>query len=898
MKKFLPISISIFVFSFLIFLLGGSVFAQSNTSGTQSIAEELRLPETVQIAEGPGTPVLDDVETDGRWVPDSNVTFVGKTASRSGDFLDLTLRNYDWACVTRDPQTNLCNNSDNPLVGFWTTIRNIIYAILIAVVLIAAFVMIATRGRSLTITRFIPRFILIIILITLSFSLVQFLYQMSDIVQGFFLRVGEGDLRHIISTRDLIFIGFDYQNFTGLRLPGPENDESAFMTLLLVRLTAITYYVMTGILIVRKIILWFFIVLSPVFPLLLFFRPVRNTGKIWIGEFFRWLLYGPLFAIFLNGLVVLWSSSKGIPLGFNFANVGTEQAPNAIYPTAVNILIGGPGQTISYYNSANLQDTFALYVVALIMLWVVIILPFILLKIFLDAAGGISLQNNQAFKRVWNKVSPSPVLPPAPGSPPPQGGAGLALKIPFFTGSAKTVVTPGEAYRGRGMARQIPTYSSVSKSTTVNRSIPAIARIPENARILQLANLSIPKLTDIARFEKTIVTRDTSKISEVNRMTTSLSRISNPNVISSTTERERYQQVKQELVKERQKGNVLASSILNAANVTNSISQSRMGMHTSVNQGNISNISNIYNTQGDQSTSHNMSSVLNASSTSSNSNISNALKNFNAKNEANESKTSNVFNNSDISNASNTSSVSNVSNASNAANISNSSNVSNASNISNASVSNSETNNSAGINKESKEIKETVMSNTVSGGAPRIGITTPSSVHLPAVNKVQEVSIEDYEEVKKMWLDTYSSSNPPTDLNGGKETREEWINNDINNINQAITLLNSVDPIRVNEGMDMVSNILPFLMVGGFSKSEVIAYLKAKLEAAKQVLSMGDKKSSDEDTMVERNRNKAVAQKHLETQVMPDNENKPVVSLTSDDDGEKKLKELRGKGSL
>src|SRR3989344_411627 len=110
----------------------------------------------------------------------------------------------------------------------------------------------------------------------------------------------------------------NYTDFEGLRRFGQEYDESAFITLLLVRLTAITYYVMTGVLLIRKIILWFFIVLSPVFPLLLFFRPIRNTGKIWIGEFFRWLLYAPLFAIFLHGLVVLWQSSTGIPLAFDF----------------------------------------------------------------------------------------------------------------------------------------------------------------------------------------------------------------------------------------------------------------------------------------------------------------------------------------------------------------------------------------------------------------------------------------------------------------------------------------------------------------------------------------------------------------------------------------------------
>lgn len=872
MKKFLPICISLFAFFLLAIFIGDKVFAQSDAN------EGLKLPETVRIADNaPGTPTLNDLETDGRWVPDSNVTFVGKTASRSGDFLDLTLRNYDWACVTRDIRTNLCNNSNNPLAGFWGTIRNIIYAILIAVVLVAAFVMIVTRGRSLTITRFIPRFILIIVLITLSFSIVQFLYQISDIIQGFFLRVGEDNLRHIISTRDLIFIGFDYKSFTGLRLPGPENDESAFMTLLLVRLTAITYYVMTGILIVRKIILWFFIVLSPVFPLLLFFRPVRNTGKIWIGEFFRWLLYGPLFAIFLNGLVVLWSSSKGIPLGFNFTNVGTEAVPNSVYPTAVNILIGGPGQTISFYNSANLQDTFALYVVALIMLWVVIILPFILLKIFLDAASGFSIQNTSAFKQIWNKVSPNP-LPPSPSTPPP-GGAGLAMKLPFFTGNAKTIVAPGETYRATGMARQIPTSSSVSRSTTVNRSVPAIARIPENAHILQMANLSVPKLTDIARFEKTMISKDVSKLSEVTRMTTSLERISNPNIISSSTERSRYQQVRQELVQERQKGNVLASSILNAATVTNNMSQSKSGMYTSVNQAGNLSTSNAYSAQGGVSNLN----ISNDSTVSNNSNISNALKNFNAANEASDSNISNVYNNSD------TTSVSN------AANVTNTSNTSNTSNTLNSSASNTEISNSMGVNKESEKTKEMSTVQGAPTDTPRTGITTPSSAHLPAVNKVQEVSIEDYEEVKKMWLDTYSTSNPPADLNGTKESREEWINNDINNINQAITLLNSVDPVRVNEGMDMVSNILPFLMVGGFSKSEVIAYLKAKLEAAKQVLSGGNKKAEDEDTMVDRKEKTATAEKHLETQAAMEDD-KPLSGLTTEDDGSKKLEELRKKG--
>ena len=198
--------------------------------------------------------------------------------------------------------------------------------------------MIITRGRSLTITRFIPRFIMIIILITLSYSLLQFIYIVNDIIQGFFLRVDN----KLISTHDLIFIGFDYKSFIGLKRVGVAYDESAFMSLLLVRLTAITYYVMTGVLLIRKIILWFFIILSPIFPLLLFFRPIRNTGKIWVGEFFRWLLYAPLFAIFLHGLVILWKSGTpdkpGIPLAFDVISPGHVPGVEAdvVYPTAVS----------------------------------------------------------------------------------------------------------------------------------------------------------------------------------------------------------------------------------------------------------------------------------------------------------------------------------------------------------------------------------------------------------------------------------------------------------------------------------------------------------------------------------------------------------------------------------
>ncbi len=763
------------IFGFIIFftiLFRGITLAQSTS---KDITPPVNGDVNVKIADN-GSPSIVQTPNPGDWVSDPTTTFVGKTANRSGDFLDWTLRNYDWVCVTRTADGN-CSNSKNPLEGYWLMVFYIVSALLIGVIMVAAFIMIVTRGQSVTLKRFIPRFIFIVALIALSYSIIQFLYIITDVIQGFFLNNSPNlfDYTHrvIISTKDLIYIGFNYQNFEGYRRYGSQFDESAFMTLLLVRLTALTYYVMTGILIIRKIILWFLLILSPVFPLLLFFRPIRNTGKIWVGEFFRWLLYAPLFAIFLHGLVVLWSSPKHIPMAFDFSKVG-----QVVYPTAVNILIGGPGQKIfyisdTYSNSVNLQDTFALYIVALLMLWVVIILPFLLLKIFLDYLGGVSWQENTTVKRLLERGSAflpggNPPTPSPTSSVPPPMGAGRAMQLPMAaTHSISESMT-----------------HTMNKTVNETHNIQNITSIPANAQILQLANLSVPKMRDIAKYETSMVSKNASHMQDVSRLRTSLHRISSPSAISSVSERERYMQVKEQLINEKQKGNVLASSILNAANTITQTTQ----------------------VGGNVSTSTSREATVNQ---------------------------------------------------------------------------NIQIGGTSAISKLSTSIEK----NKIGGKG-----FAPQEARFPQVNRVQQVSLEDYEEVKKMWLDTYHSSTPPGDPTGKVVSREEWIKKDIDQINQAITLLNSVDPVRSQEGMEMVSNILPFLMIGGFSKTEVIAYLKAKLEAAKSALTGDTQKKEEEEAMVGREKTTAHAIKHMSTTAEEE--------LPTDESGSKKLEELRKKGEL
>src|SRR3989344_4941552 len=408
------------------------------------------------------------------WVYDKDVDFAGKTAVQSEAVMDWAIANYHWSSISGDK---------NPFSTIWSSVRNIVFAVLGLFILAAAFLLIITQGRSITVRKFVIRFVVVVILVFLSFSLVQFLYQTGDVIQDFFLQVDKGGTRDFINHEDLLWIGFDYHLFVGNRIADPSYNEAAFMSTLLVKLTAISYYAIFIILIVRKVILWFFIVVSPIFPLLLLFNPLRNSAKIWVGEFFRWLLYAPLFAIFLSGLVSLWRLwDSTVPLNLNNLPCSSAVDPATsgafIFPSATNILLGGPCQQIGWFNNLNTADAFIEYVVALLMLWMVIIVPFILLRIFLSyfqnfqpSQTSIAKYLSQASAPILNKYRyPGPPLPPGsvnppPGSPPPPPGsfgAGLARSIPNYESSSVSQIEQNMRQSAQNMASEVNSQTSAN----------------------------------------------------------------------------------------------------------------------------------------------------------------------------------------------------------------------------------------------------------------------------------------------------------------------------------------------------------------------------------------------------------------------------------------------------
>jgi hypothetical protein len=254
--------------------------------------------------------------------------------------------------------------------------------------------------------------------------------------------------------------------------------------------------------------------------------------------------------------------------------------------------------------------------------------------------------------------------------------------------------------------------SSLERATLSN-----LSAIRETRDVLRLANLSVPKMRDIARFETSMLKHDTVSRQEVSRFHETLERISKPTTVSAPADREKFTTIKEKLISQQQKGDKLASNVLSASKV------------------------------------------------------------------------------------------------------------------------------SAEINDKTKAVLP---------GQKEKGLTNIKDINLPTVNNTQQVSIEEYEDVKKMWQENYQNMDTPVGPNGIPTDKHTFIQQDIDNITETINLLSSENQENVDKGMDRVANILPFLLLGGFSKSEVISYLKAKLEAAKAVMTGVDKKQEDEDTMVER----------------------------------------------
>src|SRR3989339_796565 len=349
------------------------------------------------------------------WVEDAGVTAQGKSNDRARQFIYWVTMH---SAIDNHPV----------LIKIWGTARNMSYfLVVLTAALLGLGIIIGQRTNFETGIKLWPsitKILTAILYVAFSATIVITVIQLSEIMMKFFIEnLGGKDLFNIY------FSGIsqekNYVDFFGCRDLNIRVQEAANTEMIMLKLTNWSYYFMGGRLLLRKIILWFLLFVSPFLAILLSFSLIKNVGMIWIGVFFQWIFHGPLLALFLGGLASIWKF--GIPFVFDFSRAGTTAG--YIYPTAINILYGGPAQKLSVSNNGNYIDTFIEYIITLIMLWAVTIFPWWLLRIFRDyCCEGINAMKNMMLSAInpGKGSGPSPILSPANLS----SNLGAVLKIP------------------------------------------------------------------------------------------------------------------------------------------------------------------------------------------------------------------------------------------------------------------------------------------------------------------------------------------------------------------------------------------------------------------------------------------------------------------------------------
>lgn len=715
------------------------------------------------------------------WVNDEEVTALGKAGERSREFL------Y-WALTHRSIDNHPI------LISIWSFAKNLTYFFLIIVAAVIGLgIIIGQRTNfnlKIEVWPLLIKIGTLFLYVTFSATLVLLIVQLSDTLMLFFIEK--------LNVKQLFNIFFlqnangsvikesetAYQTFQGCRNLNVDLLDSVKTSKFMVNLTNLTYYLIGIMLILRKVILWLLLFVSPFLALLMPFVLIRNIGWIWIGVFFQWVFYGPLFALFLGALATIWNSPSHIPYNFDFSRAGN--ALGFVYPTSINILYGGPAQQLGILNSSNYVDTFAEYIISLIMLWAITFFPWWLLRIFRDyCCDGIYAMKNILLSMYdQTRVNPNP-KPLAPAPSPVSSSVGMNL--------------PKET--------QMPIKVRLETVEQIKRA--------ETNEITKTLNLSVSKLTDIAHYE-------TNKQIKEN-VTKNLNYLQNPVQAETPNERQKYMNIRSELFNRAIKEDNTAKQVLSSISTSRVEQlQRREEFLRSIPQTvPVTHIVSVKVKMPQSKVQSVTSSYLQSAA-----NNSTIIKEVADKSQIPQSQIQSIL----------SSLIGNINKPMQniIPDIAQETGLDKKNVVIVIQI-------FGKVAKDNKQLAEDIakLENLQSQEVEKIVINqlpiiASSEEHIEeSISIPPTVSLEDYEQVKKMWKAQYDKGEVPISAN--IKTRVDWINKDIVLITNTLNkLLSSSNELR-QEALDELGYILPIFLINNLKGEELIAYLKAKVEAAKEV---------------------------------------------------------------
>jgi hypothetical protein len=490
----------------------------------------------------------------------------------------------------------------------------------------------------------------------------------------------------------------------------------------------------------------------------------------------------------LGATNTIWKT--GIPFAFDFSRINT--ANGYVYPTALDLTVAGPSQIPAIMNSANYIDTFIEYIISLIMLWATIFFPWWLLRIFRDyCCDGIYAMKNILLS-MYDQMHGGPPNPPAPGPTPINTNFGTSMNI------SKTMETT--------IKNKLETTEQIKKVNTqeISRSL----------------NLTATKLTDVARFETNKATNETVR--------KNLDYLQNPTKAETPNERQKFMNIRTELFSRAVKEDKTAQQIISATSSSKieQLQKREEILQTSPQMMPVTSVVSI-RVQIPQKKVSSVNAGFTDALTSRRSlldDLAQTVKIPTAKVEAVMTAFKQRSDDTPLH------LVDHIARETNLTKEQVGGVLQQAAKITQIPEVVQEIGLKANLKPE--EVQRIIANQIPLVVEPEKNIE--QTISIPS-----NISIEEYEEVKKMWMEQYEKGEIP--LTENITSRKKWVEKDIVFITNTLNKLVAVDDKLRNEGLDDIAYILPIFLINNLKGDELAVYLKAKLEAAKMIAEQMDR---------------------------------------------------------
>ncbi|MDO9399414.1 MAG: hypothetical protein Q7T79_01885 [bacterium] len=197
----------------------------------------------------------------------------------------------------------------------WKIVRDLCNMFFILILLIIAFATIL-RQENYSVKKLLPKLLLMAILINFSKTICGLIIDCAQVIMLTFVNgfkeVGRGNLADMLGLKDIYNISADAKDVNTLTVLG-----SYILALIYVLISSVVIATMLAVLVMRMVMLWIYIVLSPLAYLLAAFPAGQSYSQQWWKDFTSNVIVGPVLAFFIWLSFVSASSTAGLMANIN-----------------------------------------------------------------------------------------------------------------------------------------------------------------------------------------------------------------------------------------------------------------------------------------------------------------------------------------------------------------------------------------------------------------------------------------------------------------------------------------------------------------------------------------------------------------------------------------------------